>query len=70
LVFKEQVEESFALLELDAKEQVALGGGELGVNKGGRFEGEGAPVDGLGECGREVVLKKKRMRSPRRRRWL
>ena len=57
-MFKEQIEEGVALVDLDVKEQVAFGARELGVNEGGGFERKGVPVENGGEFRREMVFEK------------
>ena len=55
-MFKEEVEEGIRVLEFEVEEEVALRGGELGVDEGSRLEGECVPSDGMAELGWEMVL--------------
>jgi hypothetical protein len=58
LVLKKQVEKGVALLKPDAIKKVALGTGEVGINKRAGLQLEGTPIQGAGDLRREVVFEK------------
>ena len=57
LVFEEQIEKSFALLECDVEEQIAFGTGELRIDEGAGFKRKRIPVEGGGEFWGKMVFK-------------
>ena len=56
LVFEENIEESFGLIDGGSVEQIALGSGKFFSNKGAALDAERGPIDAVREAGLEVFL--------------